>query len=259
MKPIAIALAATAILGAAGAAQAAPSPFAGTWKVDLAKSHLAGDTVTYAKTAKGYTSTGGAMSYAFAVDGKDYPSMGDRTTAWAKAADGGWDETVKAGGKVIDKAHRTISADGKSMTITGVETRPDGTTATDKDVYTRVSGTSGLAGEWRSVKVQGTSDVETISTPTPGAFRLEDATYKQTIAGKLDGSTATVTGPTMPPGATATYKAKGPAVWEYTFGLKGKTIGQGVMKVAADGRSMTDTSWAPGKADEKSVTYYVKQ
>jgi hypothetical protein len=259
MKSVAIVLAATVALGVASAAQAASSPFDGTWKMDLTKSQLAGDTVTYAKTAKGYTSVRATTTYAFAVDGKDYATTADRTTAWVKAADGGWDMTFKAAGKVLTKAHRTLSADGKSMMTTYVETRPDGTTATEKDVYKRLSGTSGLEGKWKSIKVDGVSDVETFSTPSAGTFKLEDATFKQVIVGKLDGSPVTVTGPTIPPGATRTFLAKGPAVREYTSMLKGKVIGRGVMKLSADGKSMTDTSWPPGHEDEKSMSYYVKQ
>lgn len=259
MKPMLTALAAIAAVAAASGAFAAGSPFDGTWKVDLAKSQLAGDTVTYAKTATGYTSSGGALSYPFAVDGKAYPTMGGRTATWTAAKDGGFDIAFKDGAKVLTKAHRTFSADGKQMVTTYTEYRPDGTTATEKDVYARASGTTGLAGKWKSIKVDGVSDVETFSTPSPGTFKLEDATYKQVITGKLDGSPVTVTGPTIPAGATGTFLAKGPAVREYTYVIGGKVLGQGVMKLNADGKSFTDTSWAPGKEDEKSVSYYVKQ
>lgn len=247
------------LMAAAGTAQAASSPFAGTWKMDLSKSQLAGDTVTYAKTATGFTSASGSITYAFAVDGKDYPTLAGRTTSWAKASDGGWDMTVKAGATVLSKGHRVISADGKQMMNTYTEYRPDGTTATEKDVYQRVSGTSGLAGKWKSVKVDAATDMETIAVPGAGSFRLEDPIYKQVIQGKLDGSPATATGPTLPPGAQATFKATDARTWDYAYLIKDKVFGKGVMKVSADGKTMTDTSWAPGKEAEKAVSFYVKQ
>jgi len=244
---------------AAGAAQAATSPFAGSWKMDLAKSQLAGDTVTYTATATGFESSGGSITYTFAVDGKDYPTLADRTTAWSKAADGGWDMTTKAAGKVLNKAHRTLSADGKKMMTTYTEYRPDGTTATEKDVYERVSGTTGLAGKWKSIKVDAAMDIITITVPAPGSFKFDAPIYKEVIAGKTDGSPATVTGPTISPGASATFKATGAAKWDYAYLLKGKAIAQGVMTVSADGKTFTDTSWAPGKEAEKSVAVYAKQ
>jgi hypothetical protein len=243
---------------AAGSAQAATSPFAGSWKMDLARSQLTGDTVTYTATAAGFESSGGAVTYKFAIDGKDYPTLGDRTTAWSKAADGGWDMTTKASGKVLSKAHRTLSADGKKLMTTYTEYRPDGTTATEKDVYERVSGTTGLAGKWKDIKVDAVADAITIAIPSPGSFRLEDPIYKQVITGKTDGSPVTVTGPTIPPGASATFKANGANEWDYAYILKGKAITHGVMKVSADGKTLSDTSWAPGKEAEKSVSVYAK-
>jgi hypothetical protein len=243
----------------AGSAQAATSPFAGSWKMDVAKSQLAGDTVTYTTTAAGFESSGGAVTYKFAIDGKDYPMLGDRTTAWAKAPDGGWDMTMKAAGKVVTKSHRTLSADGKKMMTTYTEYRPDGTTVTEKDVYERVSGTSGLAGKWKDIKVDAAADAMIIAIPAPGAFKLDDPAFKQTLSGKTDGSPVSVTGPTIPPGASATFKAKGANEWDYTYLLKTKVLTHGVMKVSADGKTLTDTSWAPGKETEKTVSAYVKQ
>lgn len=251
---------ALAVLAAAsGAAQAADSPFAGTWKMDVAKSHLVGDTVTYAKTATGFESSGGSITYKFAIDGKDYPMLAGRTAAWSQTTDGGWDVVYKANGKVMTKLHRAISADGKQMLSTYAEPRPDGSTVTEKDLYERVSGTSGLTGKWKNVKVDAVGDSMTIAVPTPGAFKIDNATYKQVVSRKTDGSSATVTGPTIPPGATATLKAAGPGKWDYAYLLKAKVFGQGVMAVSADGKTLTDTSWSPGKKAEKSVLVYARQ
>lgn len=244
---------------AAGAAEAATSPFTGSWKMDVAKSQLAGDTVTYTKTATGFESSAGAITYKFAIDGKDYPTLGDRTTAWAKAPDGGWDMTVKASGKVLTTAHRTLSADGKTLTTTYTEHRPDGSTVTEKDVYQRVTGTSGLAGKWKDVKVDAVADAMSITVAAPGTFKIDTPAFKQTIAGKTDGSPVTVTGPTIPPGASATFKAKGAAEWDYAYKLKDKPLAEGIMKVSADGKTLTDTSWSAGKPAEKSVSVYLKQ
>jgi hypothetical protein len=256
VKTIAIGLVMLAVAG--GSAHAA-SPFVGHWKLDVAKSHFAGDTMTFVKTSSGFQTSGGSVTYAFAIDGKDYPMFPGRTTAWTKTGDGAWDIVIKGDGKVLTKAHRVLSPDGKRLMTTYVEYRPDGATSTEKDVYDRLSGTDGLAGKWKDVKVDAATDAIDIAVPGPGLFRLEQPSYKQVIVGKTDGSAATLTGPTLPPGAAAKYKAVGLDKWEYTFLLGAKVFGKGVMKVSPDGKMLTDTSWAPGKEDERSMAVYLKQ
>jgi hypothetical protein len=158
----------------AGSALAAGSPFAGTWKLNVAKSKFTGDTFTYSKTATGFHfSNGGPVAYNFAVDGKDYPTLADRTTAWTGAGKNAWDAVTKAHGTVLTKTHRVLSADGKTLTAAYTEYRPDGTVVHESDVYARVSGGSGLAGKWKDVKFQAASDTMTVATPSAGRFEID--------------------------------------------------------------------------------------
>lgn len=248
------------LAGTAVPALAFASPFDGSWKLDTAKSKLTGDTMTYAKTATGYHfSNGGPVSYDFAVDGKDYTTIPSRSVAWTKAADGGWDIVTKANGKVVSKAHRSISADGKTMTSTYVEYHPDGATVHESDVYSRVTGAKGLAGKWRDTKVQAAIDTMKIATSTGGHFEIGYPAFKETIAGRTDGTPATVNGPTIPPGAMAAYKADGPKKWSYEISLRGKVFGKGVMTVSVDGKTLTRTFAVPGEDSEPSTEVWAKQ
>jgi hypothetical protein len=251
-------LAAVLLLVSSGTALAQASPFAGTWKLDTAKSQFTRDTFTVSKTAAGlHYSNGGPVSFDFAIDGKDYPVIPGRTTAWTKAADGGWDQVAKTDGKVLSKAHRVLSLDGKTLTSTYVGYRPDGTESHESDVYTRVSGSHGLEGEWKDVKVKAATDTMMISA-SPGRYEIKTPSYKESISGSTDGAPAEIKGPTVPPGAMASYKATGPAEWTYSITLKGTVYDKGVMTVSPDGRTMTDTSWIPGKESEKVVAVYQK-
>lgn len=239
---------------------ACASPFDGTWKLDTAKSKFTGDTMTYSKTAAGYRySNGGPISYTFAIDGKDNTVVPGRTMAWAKAADGGWDVVVKANGTVVSKAHRSISADGKTMTSSYTEYRPDGTTVHETDTYTRVSGEKGLAGEWKDTKVQAASDTMKITTSAGGGYQIDYPAFKETIAGKTDGKRVAGKGPTLPTGAMIGYKADGARKWSFDGGIGGKTYFMGVMTVSDDGKTLTRRSWIPGKESEASSEVYVKQ
>ena len=255
MKRISMAL--LILAAGAGSALAAGSPFAGTWKLNIAKSKFTGDTFSYSKTATGFHfSNGGPVAYNFAVDGKDYPTIADRSTAWTGAGKDAWDVVTKAHGAVMTKTHRTLSADGKTMTASYTEYRADGTITHESDVYTRVSGGPGLAGTWKDVKVQAASDTMKVATPSPGRFEIDFPSDKETLSGKTDGSATPATGPNMPPGAVGHYTAAAPNRWEFDGVLKGKTFFKGVMTVSADGKTLTRTTWVPGKESEKAVEVY---
>jgi hypothetical protein len=245
----------------AGAALAADSPFAGTWKLDVEKSKLTGDTFTYSATAAGFHySNGATIEYDFAADGKDYPTIPDRTVSWTKSGDNSWDTVNKDGnGTVLSKAHRVLSADGKTLTVEFTSYRPDGTTAKASDEYQRVSGGPGLPGKWKDVKSKAPSDTLTIAVPSAGQVAITYPSFKQTITGPTDGTPIAVKGPTIPPGVFRSIKPAGPDKWDYTTTLKDKPWVKGTMTVAAGGATLTVVSWIPGKESEKEIQVYEKQ
>lgn len=255
MKKTALAL--FLLAASSGAALAASSPFAGTWKLNTAKSKLTGDTVTYSKTPAGYHfSNGSTVAYDIVVDGKDHPMIFDRTAAWTSTGKNSWDAVTKAHGAVLTKTHRTISADGRTMTATYIENRGDGSTVQESDTFTRVSGGPGLAGKWKDTGAKADSTVMAIAIPAPGSFEISYPKDKSSISGKTDGSPAPYVGPMTPPGAVSHVKATGPSRWQIDGTLKGKTYFTGSISVSADGKTLTRTTWIPGKESEKTVEVY---
>jgi len=255
MKRISLAL--LFLAAGAGSALAAGSPFAGTWKLNVAKSKLTGDTFAYSKTANGlHYSNGGPLAYDFAIDGKDYKVLADRTTAWTAAGKNAWDRVNKAHGTVLSKTHIVLSADGKTMSTSYTEYRADGTVVQESDVSTRVSGGPGLAGTWKDTSTKAASDTMIIATPAPGRFEIDHPSDKETQVGKTDGSPAPVTGGAVPAGAVGHVKATAPNRWEFDGTLKGKTYFKGVMSVSADGKTLRRSTWTPGKESEKAVEVY---
>ena len=247
-------------LGAQGAS-AADSPFAGTWKFNSEKSKLTGDTFTYIETPTGFRySNGGTFDYDFAIDGKDYPTFSGRKVSWTKSGENAWDSVFKDGNDVVlTKVRRVLSADGKKLTISYTNFKPDGTTGEGSDEYVRISGATGLAGKWKDVKSKQDGDSVEISVPAPGRVTIVTPSYKATASGTLDGTPMALTGPTMPSGMSISMKAISPSKWTYTTTLNGKTIYKGIQAVSADGKTMTDTSWVPGKESEKEVDVYDRQ
>jgi len=45
----------------------------------------------------------------------------------------------------------------------------------------------------------------------------------------------------------------------YTVKVAGKTVGFGMQTLSADGKTLTDVSWSPGKESEKETGVYERQ
>jgi hypothetical protein len=251
--------------GLAGIVAANPSQpsdaWIGTWKLDPSKSKLAGFTVTYSRTPGGlYHFSDGATDYDFAIDGKEYPIAYGRKTTWSDSGERAWDSQTMADGKVLAKTHRELSADGKTLKVTAEGTNADGSPFSELTVYKRVSGTVGLEGTWLAVKDDADAPSSFIvSEPTPGVLRWEVPAWQAVTEGALDGSDHPIKGGTQPPGLTLGNRLKSSAKISYVIKIDGKPVGYGVQTLAADGHSFTDVSWIPGKENEKTVAWYVKQ
>jgi hypothetical protein len=259
MKKLAFALLLVAC--ASVPAMAAESPFQGTWKLDPEKSRFTGDTFTYSVAPSGLMrySNGSTREFDFGLDGKPYPNMGGYTVSWTPAGENAWDSEWRLGDKVMGRAHRTLSADGKTLTIESTGFRADGTEAKETDVYTRVFGGPGLPGTWRNIKVQTSSTTYIIGIPAPGQIRIESPADRETVAGPTDGTALPYVGPDTPEGYTISFTVTGPSSLKYTNQYKGKVMNLGTMAVSRDGKTMTQVFWVPGKENEKGKAVYVKQ
>jgi hypothetical protein len=140
---LAVALLAVPVLSAA----AANNPWIGTWKLDPAKSQSPGSTITCSKAANGlmhYSNDDGwNFDFHFGIDGKEYKTADGYSVIWTAAGPSAWDAVVKFKGSFFGKLHHQLSADGKTLTLTEVGTRPDGSSYASKSVYTRESGSTG--------------------------------------------------------------------------------------------------------------------
>ncbi|HXW74926.1 MAG TPA: hypothetical protein VEK10_08945 [Steroidobacteraceae bacterium] len=132
---------------------AAPDPAVGTWKLNTAKSTSA--TLPRSET-RTYTAKGGALTLSYTrvsadgkeisvqttykYDGKDYPITGspDYDTLSVKRVDSHTAEsTQKLAGKVVGSTTRTVSKDGKTLTLVTKTTNTSGETTTATLVYDR--------------------------------------------------------------------------------------------------------------------------
>lgn len=144
---------ALAVVIAAPMLAAQADPFAGTWTLNVAKSKYdpgpapKSGTVTFTSTGKtvkgvidGVAGTGEKMhwEYSAALDGKDHPMTGspDGDTISLKALGANSIETTyKLKGKVTVVNVRTVSADGKTLTVTTKGTNAQGQKVNNLQVF----------------------------------------------------------------------------------------------------------------------------
>lgn len=241
---------------------AADNPWFGTWKLDAAKSHMTGDTFTYTKGDDGMDEySNGPISFKFTANGIDYPVWQDATMSWVSTGPNQWKETDKLKGTVTETSDIKLTADCKTMTINSNGMRPDGTPYHDEAVFTKTKSAGCLEGTWKSTKV---------SQSAPGSFHISQGSsadawkweipeWQETIEGKPDGSDLTPTGPQVLAGMTVAFKTGG--AHKVTFDVKanGKVINHSEQIMAPNGKTFTETSWTPGKENEKTTYVFNKQ
>lgn len=156
MRTLLSSMAMGALLAIASVATAsdAPDPVIGTWKLNASKSTAAAmpksETRTYAASAVGgitlaWKRVGAddkemSVETTFKYDGKDYPVTGspDFDALSAKRVDADTvDSTQKRMGKVVGTTHRTVSKDGKTLTLVSKLTNAKGEETKTTMVYER--------------------------------------------------------------------------------------------------------------------------
>jgi len=146
--------AALALVSTVSTAADAPDPVIGTWKLNAAKSSgplvAKSDTRTYSASADGVTMVwkrAGAdgkestVQGTFKYDGKDYPISGspDFDALSLKRLDANTTESVqKRMGKAVGHTKRTVSSDGKTLTLTSQITNAKGEKIESTLVYDRM-------------------------------------------------------------------------------------------------------------------------
>lgn len=235
---------------------AADLPYAGTWKLNLAKSDFGETTVTYSQTASGqmqFTALG--QSYTFLVDGMDYPSLFGGTSAWKQIDASTWEIALKQNGKLINTMTTTLSADGKTLTTNEKGPKPTGGTFDRTTVYARVSGGPGLVGIWKTKNPPRMPRiVELVPSRSDGlAIRFPDDL--ESCDAKFDGKDYPVTGPIAQPGMTLAIQKTSPRSFDVTGKQDGKPIFKFSFAVAGDGRTLTQTGGMIGVSEKVTAVY----
>ena len=243
------------LCGIVSAGMAADLPYAGKWKVNLAKSDFGQTTVTFENLPGGeWQTTAFGITYKFKMDGKDYPDGMGGTAAWKAVDANSWELIAKANAKVTETDSFRLSADGKTLTDNAKQMKADGGSIESTAVYERVAGGSSLAGKWKTKKVSGASGmVEMIPSGTDSLI-FKDPDMGMSCDAKLDGKDYPCTGPMLPPGFTVAMKNVSRSL-DLTVKKDGKPFFKATYTVTADGKSMTETGAPTTGGDKITIVF----
>jgi hypothetical protein len=258
MKLLGKAMLLTAVLGTTSLVLAASTPFAGTWKVNLEKSILVGDTVKFSSEGDAMRMTAGGDSYEFKADGGESKTRFG-AASWKKINDKTWEETDIVNGHLDSKTTWTLSGDGKTLTAHATGDKPGGGSFDDTSTYVRTAGTQGLAGTWKNKEYKGSAPSLLTLSDLEDGLVFDEPDFKLKASGTFDGKPGNVTGPGIPAGASFSLTRIGPHSFKMTRTQNGKPFDMSSWTVSPDGKSLVVVTRTAGTTDPPTKEVFDKQ
>jgi len=185
----------------AGVAASAQSAFDGTWKTNLSQTKFSPKPNVFYISQGWYHCVSCNPTFDVKADGNDQAVAGQSyDTISVKEADPNSIAVVtKKGGKVDFEQTRTVSADGKTLTVKTIShpMSSDQTvtaTATLKRVGVKPSGVQATSGEWQIVKVEESDNGLTTTYKSNGDEMTMTTPTGESYTAKLNGTDAPVKG-----------------------------------------------------------------
>jgi hypothetical protein len=219
----------------------ADDPFIGTWRLNLARSKLTGQTIEITQIpGNGYKFQEDEHSDLIFADGLDHPTHFGETMAVTQKKTDTWEITYKSLGRVLMNTIWHVSKDGQTLTYTATGARPNGQRFNNQMTAKRTSGNSGLAGTWETTAVSLSSPREIYIEPWDAAGQsITFPGRKQTIRMKFDGKEYPEHGPTVEAGSTSSGRRIGDRTIETTERVKGKVVETARATISEDGKTHT--------------------
>lgn len=241
----------------AGTLWASDDPFCGKWKLNMEKSQFTGTQIKIQDLGGNkYKWTGGTTSDTIVYDGTDQPVHFDQTISMTPEGANSWKMVIKKDGRVLSTMTHTISADGKSQTIKGTETKPDGTTSDFDVVWRKVSGGAGWAGTWQEADVKFTSPDQWEISPYEGdGLSFNTPAYQDVLSMKFDGKEYEEKGPNVASGSTSSGKRINANTLEVTNKIKGEVMDHTKYELSPDGKTLKLTIRQTGQQKPLTIVY----
>jgi hypothetical protein len=232
----------------------AQSPgFAGTWKLNLAKSKLGGVVYSITKTPSGmiHYSSGG-FEADFDLSGKEHVMPSGVAIIAKELSPTSWALTFRMNGKTVQTSQLTLS--GNSVSSVANVIGADGKITQQKTVDTRVSGGPGFFGKWKSGEVAGTATTFKITLDGANGITTSFPEGQMTVKGSFDGKDYPVMQAGQPMKFTNAFAKVGHAI-KITGKLNGKVFSEDVYTLSADGKTLTDMSTTTATGEKTKAVF----
>jgi hypothetical protein len=242
-----------------GVCAEAELPHIGRWRLNPARSDFGGLTLAFASAPAGSlrSSQNGGPYHTISLDGRDVPSHSGYTSAWRQVDSRTWSATTKLNGAVISADQFQLSDDDKTLTLTQTSSQPDGTSSVNRLTYVRTTGKTGLLGTWKARTMSQRE--EAIEFLRQGERGLTLRTATATCEARLDGRDYPLVGPTMPVGATASFRQTGPRSVLLLQKQSGRLVYKSALTVSPDGRTLTETVLATDTGRTQATKIYERE
>ena len=233
-----------------GTLWATTDPFAGTWKLNPAKSKLTDQMKVEAAGPNKYTFIfSGDNKESILADGTDQAGIFGTTFAVTVLSPNQWKLVRKTDGHMTISAIWNLSSDGNTLTDNFTGYRADGSTSNLVYKYKRTAGTSGFAGTWESTAEQVNSVYEMqLETYEDDGLSFINPAQKMTKNIKFDGKDYAAEGPNLPAGYATSGRRLSDHAVELTDKIDGKVLDTQQAEVSSDGKTLTITTHIPGQA-----------
>ncbi|HEV2115222.1 MAG TPA: hypothetical protein VGR48_04290 [Terriglobales bacterium] len=227
----------------AGSLWAADCPFCGKWKLNMEKSKFTGEQIKIQDLGGNkYKWTVGNVSDTISNDAVDQPVKFGRTISMTPEGANSWKMVIKKDGRVISSMIHAISADGKTRTIKGTDTKPDGTTSDFSAVWKKTAGGTGWAGTWETADLTFNSPDELdVESYEGDALTFDTPAYKDKLSMKFDGKDYQEKGPNVAPGSMSSGQRVSARTLDLTNKVKGQVLDHTRYEVSPDGKTLTLT------------------
>lgn len=238
-----------------------PSPdWNGTWRLVPAKCNIPGPGHIFkiSKDPDGmYHSGSGGETANFRCDGKGYQQQNLMTAFCTQQNSSELEITDFKNGTKMITVQWKLSSDGKAMTARLTRFYGDGESTENR--YVRTSGSTGFAGAWRSTSpLAGIASLWQI-TMGSNAVHYSFPDRAVHVDAFLDGTYTAFDGPMVSPKVSIAVREHGPRELDFAEKSNGRVFEVGKWQISLDGRSLTDSYWAPGRPNETCALVYQKQ
>ena len=223
----------------------AQSPFDGTWKTNMSQSKLSQKPYIFAIVNANYDCESCVPKISVKADGQDQAVTGQLFDTVSIKVEGpkSIHAITKKAGKTTGDSTRTVSADGKMLTVAGTSYPADGSQPYQYEAtYVRVgggpAGSHSTSGSWRIQNVNEDSagltttwkvagDVVSMSTPTGESWQAKFGGSESPVKGTYANETVSV-------------KKLGDRSIEVTYNRDGKLYIVTKLSVSTDGKKLTE-------------------